>query len=145
VSGSVLGHGLRPVELSRVPARIEVDLRVQVRRLHHMGFRCQSISRNTLTNANATRPWQTYADFAQHLIGLARPLYAAEPFSPELDAVVYVFGASTIDSCLPVFARTPFRSTKAAIKLHPLLDLRVNMEVRFSEANSATYFIAVLI
>ena len=110
-----------------------------------MGFRCQSISRNTLTNANATRPWQTYADFAQHLIGLARPLYAAEPFSPELDAAVYVFGASTIYSCLPVFARTPFRSTKAAIKLHPLLDLRVNMEVRFSEANSATYFIAVLI
>ena len=53
---------------------IEVNLRAQARRLYHMGFRCQTISRNTLANANATRPWQIYADFAQHLIGLARPL-----------------------------------------------------------------------
>jgi hypothetical protein len=53
---------------------IEVNLRAQARRLHHMGFRCQTISRNTLANENATRPRQIYADFAQHLIGLARPL-----------------------------------------------------------------------
>ena len=62
----------------------------------HMGFRCQTISRNTLANANATRPWQIYADFAQHLIGLARPLYATEPFGLELDVAVYAFDASTI-------------------------------------------------
>ena len=55
---------------------IAVNLRAQARRLHHTGFRCQTISRNRLANANATRPWQIYADFAQHLIGLARPLYA---------------------------------------------------------------------
>ena len=76
---------------------IEVNLRAQARRLYHMGFRCQTISRNTLANANATRPWQIYADFAQHLIGLARPLYAKEPFGLELDAAVYAFDASTIE------------------------------------------------
>jgi hypothetical protein len=106
---------------------IEVNLRAQARRLYHMGFRCQTISRNTLANANATRPWQIYADFAQHLIGLARPLYAKEPFGLELDAAVYAFDASTIDLCLSVFAWAPFRSTKAAIKLHTLLDLRGNI------------------
>jgi hypothetical protein len=106
---------------------IEVNLRAQARRLYHMGFRCQTISRNTLANANATRPWQIYADFAQHLIGIARPLYATEPFGVELDAAVYAFDASTIDLCLSVFAWAPFRSTKAAIKLHTLLDLRGNI------------------
>jgi hypothetical protein len=106
---------------------IEVNLRAQARRLYHMGFRCQTISRNTLANANATRPWQIYADFAQHLVGIARPLYATEPFGLELDATVYAFDASTIDLCLSVFAWAPFRSTKAAIKLHTLLDLRGNI------------------
>jgi hypothetical protein len=106
---------------------IEVNLRAQARRLYHMGFRCQTISRNTLANANATRPWQIYADFAQHLIGMARPLYAQEPFGVELNAAVYAFDASTIDLCLSVFAWAPFRSTKAAIKLHTLLDLRGNI------------------
>ena len=106
---------------------IEVNLRAQARRLYHMGFRCQTISRNTLANANATRPWQIYADFAQHLIGLARPLYATEPFGLELDAAAYAFDASTIDLCLSVFGWVPFRSTKAAIKLHALLDLRGNI------------------
>ena len=103
---------------------IEVNLRAQARRLYHMGFRCQTISRNTLANANATRPWQIYADFAQHLIGLARPLYATEPFGLELDAAVYAFDATTIDLCLSVYPWAPFRTHKAAIKLHTLLDLR---------------------
>jgi hypothetical protein len=106
---------------------IEVNLLAQARRLYHMGFRCQTISRNTLANANATRPWQIYADFAQHLIGMARPLYASEPFALDLDATVYAFDATTIDLCLSVFAWAPFRSTKAAIKLHTLLDLRGNI------------------
>ena len=106
---------------------IEVNLRAQARRMYHMGFRCQTISRNTLANANATRPWQIYADFAQHPIGMARPLYASEPFALELEATVYAFDATTIDLCLSVFAWAPFRSTKAAIKLHTLLDLRGNI------------------
>jgi len=57
---------------------IELNLRAHVSRLYHMGLRCNTVSRNTLSNANATRPWQIYADFAQHLIGIARPLYAGE-------------------------------------------------------------------
>ncbi len=103
---------------------IEVNLRAQSARLYHMGFRCKTISRNTLANANATRPWQMYADFAQHLIGIARPLYADEPLAVDLDATVYAFDATTIDLCLSVYPWAPFRSAKAAIKLHTLLDLR---------------------
>lgn len=103
---------------------IEVNLRAQAHRLYHMGFRCATISRNTLANANATRPWKIYADLAQHLIAMARPLYASEPFGVDLDATVYAFDATTIDLCLSVYPWAPFRSAKAAIKLHTLLDLR---------------------
>jgi hypothetical protein len=103
---------------------IEVNLRAQSARLYHMGFRCKTIARNTLANANATRPWQIYADFAQYLIGIARPLYADEPLAVDLDATVYAFDATTIDLCLSVYPWAPFRATKAAIKLHTLLDLR---------------------
>ncbi len=103
---------------------IEVNLRAQAARLYHMGFRCKTISRNTLSNANMVRPWQMYADFAQHLIGIARPLYANEPLAVDLDATVYAFDATTIDLCLSVYPWAPFRSAKAAIKLHTLLDLR---------------------
>jgi hypothetical protein len=103
---------------------IEVNLRAQSARLYHMGFRCKRISRNTLANANATRPWQIYADFAQRLIGIARPLYADDPLGVDLDATVYAFDATTIDLCLSVYPWAPFRATKAAVKLHTLLDLR---------------------
>ena len=123
---------------------IEVNLRAQTRRLYHMGFRCQTISRNTLSNANATRPWQIYADFAQHLIGLARPLYAKDPFGVELDAAVYAFDASTIELCLSVFGWAPFRSTKAAIKLHTLLDLRGNIPSFIHITDGKTHEVNVL-
>jgi hypothetical protein len=103
---------------------IEVNLRARAKQLYHMGLRCKTVSRNTLSNANATRPWQIYADFAQQLIGMARPLYAQEPLAVDLDATVYAFDATTIDLCLSVYPWAPFRSTKAAIKLHTLLDLR---------------------
>ena len=103
---------------------IEVNLRAQATRLYHMGFRCKTVSRNTLANANATRPWQIYADFAQALIGIARPLYADEPLALDLDATVYAFDATTIDLCLSVYPWAPFRKAKAAVKLHTLLDLR---------------------
>ena len=106
---------------------IEINLRTQSKRLYHMGFRCSTISRNTLANANATRPWQIYADLAQHLIGIARPLYASEPLAVDLDATVYAFDATTIDLCLSVFPWAPFRQAKAAVRLHTLLDLRGNI------------------
>jgi hypothetical protein len=85
------------------------------------------VARNTLSNANAVRDWRIYADFAQSLIGIARPLYAQEPFGVDLQETVYALDATTIDLCLSVFPWAPFRSAKAAIKLHTLLDLRGNI------------------
>ena len=123
---------------------IEVNLRAQAQRLYHMGFRCQTMSRNTLAHANATRPWQIYADVAQHLIGLARPLYATEPLAVDLDAIVYAFDATTIDLCLSVFPWAPFRTTKAAIKLHTLLDLRGAIPTVIHITDGKTHEVTVL-
>ncbi len=107
---------------------IEACLRAQSAKLYHLGFRCPQISRNTMANANAERNWRIYADFAQHLIRMARELYIDEalPGLEELDTV-YALDSSTIDLCLSVFPWAPFRSTKAAIKLHTLLDLHGNI------------------
>jgi hypothetical protein len=105
---------------------IEACLRVQSSKLYHLGFR-STIARNTLANANAVRDWRIYADFAQHLIGIARRLYADEPLAIELNDTVYALDSTTIDLCLSVFPWAPFRSTKAAVKMHTLLDLRGNI------------------
>ena len=105
---------------------IEACLRAQSSKLYHLGFR-GAIARNTLANANAVRDWQIYADFAQHLIGIARRLYADDPLALELDDTVYALDSTTIDLCLSVFPWAPFRSSKAAVKLHTLLDLRGNI------------------
>src|SRR6516225_9176364 len=105
---------------------IEACLRAQSSKLYHLGFR-GNIARNTLANANAVRDWRIYADFAQHLIGIARRLYADDPLALELDETVYALDSTTIDLCLSVFPWAPFRSTKAAVKLHTLLDLRGNI------------------
>jgi hypothetical protein len=102
---------------------IEACLRAQANKLYHMGIRNQ-VARNTLANANAVRDWRIYAQFAQHLIGIARRLYAEESFGVELKETVYALDSTTIDLCLSVFSWAPFRSTKAAVKLHTLLDLR---------------------
>ena len=105
---------------------IEACLRTQSSKLYHLGFR-STVARNTLANANATRDWRIYCDFAQSLIGIARRLYANEAFGVDLKDTVYALDASTIDLCLSVFPWAPFRSTKAAVKLHTLLDLRGNI------------------
>jgi len=105
---------------------IEACLRAQKSKLYHMGFR-STVARNTLANANAVRDWRIYADFAQSLIRTARHLYRDEPFGVELDHTVYALDATTIDLCLSVFPWALFRRTKAAIKLHTLLDLRGNI------------------
>jgi Transposase DDE domain len=81
----------------------------------------------TLADANESRDWRIYADFAQSLIAIARRLYAEDSFGVDLKDTAYALDASTIDLCLSVFAWAPFRSTKAAIKLHTLLDLRGNI------------------
>ena len=105
---------------------IEVCLRAQHNKLYHMGIR-GGIARNTLANANKTRDWRIYADLAQSLITTARVLYINEDLGFDLDNTVYALDASTIDLCLSVFPWATFRQTKAAIKLHTLLDLRGNI------------------
>jgi hypothetical protein len=105
---------------------IEACLRAQSSKLYHMGLR-GSVARNTLAHTNATRDWRIYCDFAQSLIGIARRLYAEEPLGIELKETVYALDSTTIDLCLSMFPWALFRSTKAAVKLHTLLDLRGNI------------------
>jgi len=105
---------------------IESCLRAMTPKLYHMGIRGR-VSRSTLADANEKRDWRIYADFAQVLIGMARDLYAGEDFGLELNETVYALDASIIDLCLSLFSWARFRKTKAAIKLHTLLDLRGNI------------------
>jgi transposase len=92
-------------------------------KLYHLGFRGR-IARSTLADANETRDWRIYADFAQSLIHIARPMYASDPLGVDLDATVYALDSTTIDLCLSVFPWAHFRDQKAAVKMHTLLDLR---------------------
>ena len=105
---------------------IEVCLRAHQDKLYHMGIR-GTVSRNTLANANKVRDWRIYAELAQALIRIARPLYADDDLGLDLDDTVYALDSSTIDLCLSVFPWALFRSTKSAIKLHTLLDLCGNI------------------
>jgi hypothetical protein len=102
---------------------IETCLRAQSAKLYHLGIR-GAVARSTLADANEARDWRIYAEFAQHLIRIARALYLDEPFGVDLKDTVYALDSTTIDLCLALFPWAPFRSTKAAIKLHTLLDLR---------------------
>jgi len=102
---------------------IETCLRALRPKLYHMGIRGR-VARSTLADANETRDWRIYADFAQVLIGLAKPLYATEPLGVDLAATVYALDSTTIDLCLALFPWARFRRHKGAIKLHTLLDLR---------------------
>ena len=106
---------------------IEACLRAQHAKLYHMGIRSAGVARSTLSRANERRDWNIYADFAQVLIRIARPLYADEDLGLDLDNTIYALDASTIDLCLSVFPWALFRSTKSAVKLHTLLDLRGNI------------------
>lgn len=105
---------------------IETCLRAHQSKLYHLGIR-STVARNTLANANAVRDWRIYADFAQSLISIARPLYVDDTFGVDLKNTVYALDTTTIDLCLSVFPWAPFRSAKAAVKMHTLLDLRGNI------------------
>jgi len=105
---------------------IESCLNSIQKKLYHMGFR-GNISRSTLADANETRDWRIYADFAQVLIHIARGLYKGDEFGVELDQTVYALDSTTIDLCLSLFPWAHFRRQKGAIKLHTLLDLRGNL------------------
>jgi len=105
---------------------IEACLRAQSKKLYHMGIRSK-VSRSTLAEANEMRDWRIYADFAHHLIGVARKLYQKEPLAVELKNTVYALDATTIDLCLSIFPWAHFRKAKGAVRLHTLLDLRGNI------------------
>jgi hypothetical protein len=95
-------------------------------KLYHMGFRGK-VARSTLADANESRDWRIYADFAQVLIAIARPLYAHDPIGLDLDQSLYALDSTTIDLCLALFPWAKFRKHKAAVKMHTLLDLRGNI------------------
>lgn len=102
---------------------IEACLTAQAGKLYHMGLR-EPVRRSTLADANESRDWRIHADFAQRLIDQARKLYAGDDLGLELSNTVYALDSTTIDLCLSVFPWAHFRSTKAAVKMHTLLDLR---------------------
>ena len=85
------------------------------------------MARSTLADANESRDWRIYADFAQVLIGIARPLYAREPIGVDLEQSLYALDSTTIDLCLSLFPWARFRQHKAAVKMHTLLDLHGNI------------------
>ena len=105
---------------------IEACLSAQSAKLYHMGIR-SPIKRSTLADANERRDWRIYAEFAQRLIAQARKLYAEEDLGLDLSNTVYALDSTTIDLCLSLFPWAPFRSTKAAVKMHTLLDFRGNI------------------
>jgi hypothetical protein len=102
---------------------IEICLKANQRKLSHMGIG-DVPSRSTLSDALNGRSWRIYHDPAMNLISKARKLYEKEIAIPDLDATVYALDSTTVDLCLSIFDWAPFRTTKAAIKLHTLLDLR---------------------
>jgi hypothetical protein len=91
-----------------------------------MGFRGK-VARTNLADANEAHDWRIFADFAQVLIGIARPLYASDPIGVEMDQSLYALDSTTIDLCLSLFPWARFRRSKAAVKMHTLLDLHGNI------------------
>lgn len=117
---------------------IETCLRSVSGKLYHMGFR-STIARSTLADANESRDWRIYADFAQTLIAIARPLYANDPIGVELNQSLYALDSTTIDLCLSLFPWAKFRRHKAAVKMHTLLDLHGNIPtfIRITEGQTS--------
>lgn len=102
---------------------VESCLRAVPSKLYHLGLH-HPVSRSTLAEANEHRDWRVYADLAQILIALARPLYADEPFGVELDHTVYALDSTLIDVCLSLCPWAPHEKSRGAVKMHTLLDLR---------------------
>jgi transposase len=107
---------------------IEVCLRAQRGKLYHSGL-AGPVKRSTLADANESRDWRIYADFAQSLIQTARPLYTDTELEIDLDATLYALDSTTIDLCLSLFPWAQFRRAKAAIKLHTLMEIQSSIPV----------------
>jgi hypothetical protein len=105
---------------------IEACLESLSGKLYHMGFRSR-IARSTLADANETHDWRIFADFALHLVGIARPLHVEDPMGVDLDHSLYALDSTTIDLCLSLFPWAKFRQYKGAVKMHTLLDLHGNI------------------
>jgi hypothetical protein len=111
---------------------IEDSLGALPHKLYHLGFQAP-VKRATLADANESRDWRIFADFAHSLIGIARPLYANSPldidFGEDVDAVLYALDSTVIDLCLSLFPWAHFRRAKGAIKLHTLIEVRSHIPV----------------
>jgi len=124
--GSVSGHGLRATDLSEKFARYRGLSAFEQGKLYHLGFRGK-VARSTLADANESHDWRIFADFAQVLIGIARPLHARDPIGVDLEQSLYALDSTTIDLCLSLFPWAKFRRRKAAVKMHTLPDLHGNI------------------
>ena len=123
---------------------IATCLKAHQNKIYHLGIK-QPISHSTLTRANEKRDWRIYADFAQYLINLVRPLYAEdEEFAIDLDNTIYALDSTTIDLCLSVFLWAKFRKKKGAVKLHTLMDLRGNIPVFVDITDGKTHDVNTL-
>jgi hypothetical protein len=122
---------------------IEACLRSVASKLYHMGLRGK-VSRTTLADANESHDWCIFADFAQVLIGIARPLYAGDPIGVDLDASLYALDSTTIDLCLSLFPWAKFRRHKAAVKMHTLLDLHGNIPTFISITGGKVHDVNIL-
>ena len=122
---------------------IEACLRSLGGKLYHMGFHGR-VARSTLADANDAHDWRIYADFAQVLIGIARPLYASDPIGIDLDQSLYALDSTTIDLCLSLFPWAEFRKHKAAVKMHTLLDLHGNIPTFLSITDGKVHDVNIL-
>ena len=122
---------------------IEICLQANQKKLYGMGF-CSPIRRSTLADANERRDWQIWEDLATVLIRRARKLYCNDSFGVDLSNTVYALDATTIDLCLSLFPWAPFRTAKAAVKLHTLLDLRGNIPAFIYISDGKTHEVNVL-
>jgi hypothetical protein len=122
---------------------IEACLRAMYPKLYHTGFR-GSVARNTLAKANERRNWRIWADLAHRVIRRARILYANDSFGVELKQTAYAFDSTTIDLCLTLFPWARFRTTKAAVKMHTLLDLRGNIPCFVQVTSGTTHDVKAL-
>jgi transposase len=122
---------------------IEACLRSLGGKLYHMGFHGR-VARSTLAEANESHDWRIYADFAQVLIRIARPLYASDPIGVEMDQSLYALDSTTIDLCLSLFPWARFRKNKAAVKMHTLLDLHGNIPTFISITDGKVHDVNIL-
>lgn len=122
---------------------IEACLRAMSGKLYHMGFRGR-VARTTLADANERHDWRIFADFAQVLIGIARPLHATDPMGIDLKDSLYALDSTTIDLCLALFPWAKFRRHKAAVKMHTLLDLHGNIPTFISITDGKVHDVNIL-